>query len=341
MTVPSDTLFSMEPEDSGSDGTRPPTPRPRAVTRPPVGPAALDPVIASRASQLSRQIRLGTSSWSFPGWRGLVWDRESSESTLARSGLPAYAAHPLLRCVGIDKTFYRPPVAADLAAMAKQVPEDFRFLMKVPESVVSPSPRHGASRFLDAAYATNEVVAPFIEGLASRGGPLLFQFPPLGIRTGEAAARVVDSIGEFLARLPSGPLYAVEVRDRLLLGESYRSRLRTAGVVHCYSVHPSMPSPLEQARACPPEPGTPMVCRWMLHGGQTYEDAVDRYEPFDRLVDPDERSRHEFAAMLERAAGQGRDCFLIANNKAEGSAPITLALLAEAILARGDHPAVA
>lgn len=340
MTVPNDTLFSMEPEDAGNGAERAPASRQRRTTHQPVGPAPLDPVIASRASQLSRRIRLGTSSWSFPGWRGLVWDRESSEPTLARSGLAAYAAHPLLRCVGIDKTFYRPPAVEDLAAMARQVPEEFRFLMKAPESVVSPSPRHGPGRFLDAAYTTHHVVAPFVEGLGSRGGPLLFQFPPLGIRSSDAAARMVDSIGDFLDQLPPGPLYAVEVRDRLLLGESYRSRLCSARVAHCYSVHPSMPPPLEQARTCPPEPGTPLVCRWMLHGGQTYDDAIDRYQPFDRLVDPDERSRSEFAAMLERAAAQGRDCFLIANNKAEGSAPITLALLAEAILARGNHATV-
>jgi uncharacterized protein YecE (DUF72 family) len=27
---------------------------------------------------------------------------------LAKNGLSAYAQHPLLRCVGIDRSFYRP-----------------------------------------------------------------------------------------------------------------------------------------------------------------------------------------------------------------------------------------
>ena len=62
--------------------------------------AELEPGISELAAQLPRTIALGTSSWSFPGWRGLVWDRDATESTLARSGLTAYAAHPLLRTVG-------------------------------------------------------------------------------------------------------------------------------------------------------------------------------------------------------------------------------------------------
>ena len=46
-------------------------------------------------------LRLGTSSWSFPGWAGLVYERTYSQSVLARHGLHAYAQHPLLRTVSV------------------------------------------------------------------------------------------------------------------------------------------------------------------------------------------------------------------------------------------------
>lgn len=39
----------------------------------------------------SGQIRLGTSSWHFPGWGGLVWAGSYSEALVARQGLAAYA----------------------------------------------------------------------------------------------------------------------------------------------------------------------------------------------------------------------------------------------------------
>lgn len=68
-----------------------------------VEPAEVDPAWGAVAAALSPRIRLGTSSWSFPGWTGLVYaarkGKPESEQRLARLGLPAYAAHPLLRTV--------------------------------------------------------------------------------------------------------------------------------------------------------------------------------------------------------------------------------------------------
>ena len=65
-----------------------------------VGPAAVADDLQALADRLSPRIRLGTSSWSFPGWEGIVFDRKASTAVLARRGLGAYARHPLLRAVG-------------------------------------------------------------------------------------------------------------------------------------------------------------------------------------------------------------------------------------------------
>lgn len=156
--------------------------------RTPVGAAAPVGWHLEAAKALGPEVRLGTSSWSFPGWEGKVWDRGATEHELARSGLAAYARHPLLRTVGIDRTFYAPVPARTLAEYAAQVPDDFRFLVKAHEHLClarfPEHPRYGALRgaesphFLDAAYAIEQVVEPFLEGLGAKGGPLLFQFPP-------------------------------------------------------------------------------------------------------------------------------------------------------------------
>jgi uncharacterized protein YecE (DUF72 family) len=73
---------------------------------------------------------MGTSSWSFPGWDGLVYAGRRAADVLSRDGLRAYARHPLLRAAGIDRTFYAPLDAAGFARHAAQVPGDFRFLVK-------------------------------------------------------------------------------------------------------------------------------------------------------------------------------------------------------------------
>jgi hypothetical protein len=80
------------------------------------------PELAAVAQQLPCGLYLGTSSWTFPGWQGLVYAQTVSEGHLARHGLAAYAQHPLLRAVGLDRTYYAPLPRADFAAYAAAVP---------------------------------------------------------------------------------------------------------------------------------------------------------------------------------------------------------------------------
>ena len=69
----------------------------------------------------------------------------------------------------------------------------------------------------------------------------------------------------------------------------------------------------------------------MLHAGLRYEAAKDRYQPFDRLVDEDPGSRERIARAVLDATIAERPAFVIANNKAEGSAPLSIFRLAERI----------
>ncbi len=96
-------------------------PRRRAAGAGDVRPARDSPLL--EAPLLPPDIRLGTSSWFFPGWRGLVYDGVHPQATLSRKGLAAYAQIPLLRTVSLDRTFYAPISAVDYARYASQVPE--------------------------------------------------------------------------------------------------------------------------------------------------------------------------------------------------------------------------
>ncbi|HET8649265.1 MAG TPA: DUF72 domain-containing protein, partial [Gemmatimonadales bacterium] len=64
-------------------------------------------------------IRFGTSSWTYPGWRGLVYHREYPARGAAAAMLEEYARFPLFRTVGIDSTFYAPPTPATLQSYAR------------------------------------------------------------------------------------------------------------------------------------------------------------------------------------------------------------------------------
>jgi len=306
-----------------------------------VGPAPVSEEGIELGRTLPEDVYLGGSTWSFPGWRDLVYDGKYSESKLAREGLAAYAQHPLFRCIGVDRTYYAPVEARELAEYAAQVPDGFRFVVKAHEACTvsryPDRPRYGTVRgqvnplFLDPAYAAEAVVAPFVEGLGPKAGALLFQFSPQDLGVPD---RFADELRQFLCALPRGPVYAVEVRNREILTPAYADALAEARAVHCHNVHPRMPDVLTQARlAGTDRPRTPItLVRWLLGPGMTYEDAGRLYAPFNRLHAPDEAARRNLATLARTALAAGRPFVCTVNNNAEGSAPLSIEALARRIV---------
>jgi uncharacterized protein YecE (DUF72 family) len=322
-------LFGGVPELPGA------APRRRAPEPAAVGAAAVDDSLAALAARLPAGLRFGTSSWGFAGWAGLVYDRDYRESQLSRQGLAAYARHPLLRAVGVDRGFYAPVPEADLQRYAAAVPADFRFLLKAHAALTTvpgPSPPSYLAgvpaAFLDVDHALRAVVEPAARALGGRLGVLLFQFSPLGARVLRHRARLLERLHGFLRALPRGLPYAVEFRDPEMLGADYDALLADAGAVHGTCAHPRLPPVPQQLGTTPTAIRGPLVVRWLLHPGETYEAARRRYAPFDRLVDPDPVTRGEIATAAADALESGREALIIVNNKAEGSAPPGIVALA-------------
>ena len=319
-------------------------PRRRAAGAGDVRPARDSPLL--EAPQLPLDIRLGTSSWFFPGWRGLVYDGVHPQTTLSRKGLAAYAQIPLLRTVSLDRTFYAPISAVDYARYASQVPEHFSFVVKAPAIVCDAVMRDEEGRgkvsnphFLDAAIATREFVLPCLEGLKAKAGPLVFQVSPLPRSLVEDASLFIQRLEVFFAALPrelgkQRPIYALELRNPELLTPRLMRMLARAGVRYCVGLHDRMPEVERQEAALGAldgeEPG-PLVVRWNLHRGFLYQAAKQRYEPFDKLVDHDGETRRALARMAAAAFKAGRKVWITANNKAEGSAPLSVLELAREI----------
>jgi uncharacterized protein YecE (DUF72 family) len=317
------------------EGGRPSAARAAAI-------AAAEPTAESRdlARQLPAGVRLGTSSWHFPGWRGLVWAQAHEPGELSRGGLHAYAQYPLFSAVGIDRSFYAPLSARQFAGYAEQVPDHFRFVVKAPSRITSQwLPGEGGLRggsnpdFLDPSFAAVQFVEPVLAGLGARAGALLFQFPPLGRTLTRAPERFVAQLQEFLSRLPRGPFYAVEVRDDRIITRRFFAALKEAGARYCVGVHPRMPPVAVQAAAMSGFGPGALLIRWNLKAGYSYEEARARFTPFDRLVDEDVATRESIAQLCLATVGAGHECTIIANNKAEGSAPLTVLKLARAIVA--------
>ncbi|MGC6487900.1 MAG: hypothetical protein ACON4Z_09670, partial [Planctomycetota bacterium] len=82
----------------------------------------------------------------------------------------------------------------------------------------------------------------------------------------------------------------------------------------------------------------PVTVRWMLRSGFDYQQAKERYQPFDALVDRDPQTRSELSAMATEAARLDVEMVVVVNNKAEGSSPLSVLELARQIVQESTAP---
>jgi len=286
------------------------------------------------AAALPAGLRMGTSSWSFPGWQGIVYARRHGAATLSKDGLREYAAHPLLRTVGIDRTYYAPIPDDDLARYADQLPAGFPCCAKAPAAVTAPTLRdRGHARpnpdYLSVARFEQDVLEPFARRFRSHAGPFVLQFSPTSLRRAADAGRFIEGLDAFLGALPRDFQYAVEVRDRWVLTDAYRAALARHGAAHVYNYWSAMPLPGAQARVVDPGAQPFVMVRLLLRPGTWYEEQRQVFAPFNALASPDEDMRRDVLGVVRQAQHLGCPVFLLVNNKAEGSSPLTIEALAE------------
>jgi uncharacterized protein YecE (DUF72 family) len=291
---------------------------------------------AQIAARLPKNVRFGTSSWSFPDWAGIVYSRTAKEAELAREGLREYARHPLLTTVGIDRSYYAPIPERDLARYAEQLPPGFPCSAKAPEAVTSAArPARSGGRpgeanpdFLNARLFVDEMLGPFGEVFREHTGLFLLQFPPAPRSLTMAPPVFAARLERFLADLPTDFRYAVELRDPALLTDEYRRALAAHGAAHVYNYVTAMPMPAAQAEAIPVTAARFAVIRLLLPPGTTYGERR-MLKPFSRLADPDDEMRREVVSLARAAADAGIPVSVLVNNKAEGCSPLTIRALAE------------
>jgi uncharacterized protein YecE (DUF72 family) len=138
-------------------------------------------------------LRIGTSGYSYKEWKGSFYPEDLSAANM----LSYYAQR--LGTVEINNTFYRLPTKKLLVGWSSQVPEDFRFVLKVSQKI---------SHFkrLKGVEEETEYLLSAVRELGDKLGALLVQLPPNLRRDDERLA-------SFLGLLPPGMRAALEVRN--------------------------------------------------------------------------------------------------------------------------------
>ena len=286
------------------------------------------------AARLPAEVRFGASSWNYPGWKGLVYQRDYEGRGASARMLEEYARFPLFRTVGIDSSFYAPPIEAVLASYTEHLPRGFPCVSKVWNqltvhtfSKTQDKARAGQVNpdFLNPDLFLEAVYEPYQRHFADHAGPFVFEFQTIGRGSGVTAERFASRLDEFFSALPREGMYAVELRNEEFLTPMYFAVLREHGVAHVFNSWTRMPPIGDQLDLPGAVSGPFLVARALLRPGRTYDEAVDTFAPYDRIVEPSPPLRRDLVRLIETAVHTRIPAYLLVNNRAEGRAPLTVA----------------
>jgi uncharacterized protein YecE (DUF72 family) len=284
----------------------------------------------------SQGIYFGSSSWKYPGWKGMVYNRSyPNKKAFDRECLTEYAE--IFPTVCADFALYDFPDPGALQIIHDQTPDEFRVSLKVTDRItIKRYPnlsRYGANAatenpdFLNLELFEDAFLRP-LEALKRKRGVIVFEFSTFYPSSGVTYERFTELIDNFLARLPKGYSYAIELRNKEFLKEEYLKMVESHGVAHVLNNWTKMPPILEQIQLAGVLTARFSVARALLKPGRTYQEAVDRFQPYDEIKEENPEVRLGLAAAVRRCVAEGRQLYAYVNNRAEGNSPKTI----EAIL---------
>ena len=110
-------------------------------------------------------VRIGTSGWTYDGWRGPFYPAEVPK----KNWLSWYASQ--FNSTEINGSFYRTPSLEAVQAWHDQTPEDFLFAWKASKFITH------WKRLSDNSVNSIELMETRLKVLGKKIGPVLFQLP--------------------------------------------------------------------------------------------------------------------------------------------------------------------
>jgi len=268
-------------------------------------------------------LHIGTCSWRFSAWTGLVYSGRPGTEKLAE-----YAGR--YGCVEVDQWYWSLfgadkvvlPQAKAAAEYAASVPEGFRFGVKLPDALTLTHLRpkvKGGPLVPNPHFLSVELLGRFMERLEPmRGklGPLMLQFGYLNRRMVASQDEFLERLDTFVRHLPAGHTWCVEGRNPDWLNDGYFLWLRERGLAHVWEQGYYMP---------------PVAEVYPKHAEQLTGDTVVRLHGPDRegIEKLSGKDWSRIVAPLKDMLLKRKDAWVFVNKHFEDCAPKTIERIKE------------
>lgn len=281
-------------------------------------------------------IRLGTCSWKYDSWKGIIYpDKEKFNF------LEEYAKH--YNTVEIDQWFWSLfesekvllPKESDVKSYAQSVPNDFRFTIKIPNSItlthyytkkktdsLKPNPNFLSTKLFDAFLKT-------LIPMENKIGVLMFQFEYLNKQKMGGLLEFLDIFGAFINSIDRKYTYGVELRNPNYLKKPFFDFLDINKLAMVFLHGYYMPPIWDVFNEHKNQIKSTAVIR--LHGPDRSGIEKKTGNIWNQIVEPRDEEIDKISEIIYYLKSKRVYTYVNVNNHFEGSAPLTIRKIMEKI----------
>lgn len=274
-------------------------------------------------------LRLGTCSWKYDSWKGIIYpDKEKFNY------LEEYAKH--FNTVEIDQWFwslFAPkkvllPDERVVKEYRDSVPDDFMFTIKV-LNAVSLTHFYNKNKTEELKpnpfFLSTEVFEKFVETLKpieNNIGVLMFQFEYLNKQKLSGLNEFIDRIESFVESLDKKFVYGIEIRNPNYLNKNYFSFLERNNLAMVFLQGYYMPPVWQLFNEHKEKIKSTAIIR--LHGPDRSGIEKKTGGIWNQIIEPKDDELNKVAEMINYLKTKKVDLYINVNNHFEGSAPLTI-----------------
>ncbi|MCX8010835.1 MAG: DUF72 domain-containing protein [Ignavibacteria bacterium] len=275
------------------------------------------------------KLRIGTCSWKYDSWRGLIYPVEGKFDYLKE-----YSKH--YSTVEIDQWFWSLhnggkitlPKETVVEEYVKSVPKNFKFSIKVPNSItLTHFYRKSKSEPLipNENFLSNKLFNSFLKSLKpmwNNLGPLMFQFEYLNKEKMSCKEEFQNKFESFISKCSRDFDYAIEIRNPNYLDKNYFQFLRENKITHVFLQGYYMPSIVDIYKKFENEFRNQVVIR--LHGPDRKGIEEKSEGSWNKIIEAKDSELNDIVSMIQTLQSHKVNVYLNVNNHYEGSAPLTI-----------------